>query len=199
MIDNSISAIISLNPTVIFEDCDLCPANNYDGEIYCICMVPELINHPVPSFIFAGEVELSELSAYEGLLGQDIYANLPGSTEKILFEGANSGHGFAESPYGEVSQYALNWLKHILLDDNEACESLTQVPSLSSQYLTNIDCVDSGVSGDINSDLIVNVQDVVLSVNLVLNSGYNPLADLNSDATVDVLDVILLVNIIVGS
>ena len=132
------------------------------------------------------------------MLGQDIYANLPESTNKVLFEGANSGHGFAAYPYGEVSQYALNWLKHIVLDDVEACESLIQVPSSSSQYLTNIDCSGSALSGDINGDLAVNIQDVVLSVNFVLNSEYSSLADLNSDGSVDVLDVIQLVNIIIG-
>ena len=46
---NVIKALISLNPTVIFEDCNLCPANDYEGEIYCICLVPELINHSIPS------------------------------------------------------------------------------------------------------------------------------------------------------
>ena len=45
LIDNSIAAVLSLNPTVLFEDCDLCAAENYDGEIFCICLVPELINH----------------------------------------------------------------------------------------------------------------------------------------------------------
>ena len=89
---NVIKALISLNPTVIFEDCNLCPANDYEGEIYCICLVPELINHSIPSLIFAGQFELDELTAYEGLLGQDIYYNLPATTEKILVEVAGEGH-----------------------------------------------------------------------------------------------------------
>ena len=71
-----IDSILSFNPTVLFEDCDLCPADTYEGEVYCICLVPELVNHSVPSLIFAGEVEVNELSAYAGMLGQDIYDNM---------------------------------------------------------------------------------------------------------------------------
>jgi hypothetical protein len=33
-------------------------------------------------------------------------------------------------------------------------------------------------------------------VNIVLNNEYNELADLNSDITVDILDIVALVNII---
>tara|TARA_Y100000996_G_scaffold388143_1_gene347503 strand:- start:12817 stop:13989 length:1173 start_codon:yes stop_codon:yes gene_type:complete len=196
MMDSSLAAVISLNPTVIFEDCDLCPVNYYDGVPYCICLVPEFVNHAIPSLIFAGEVEVNELTAYEGLLGQDIYANMPESTDKILFEGANSGHGFAAYPYGEVQEYALNWLKFQVLNDSEACEALLNIPSSASQYLTsNIECAES-VAGDINGDLLVNVQDVILTVNLILSAEYNSSADLNLDGNIDVLDIVQIVNII---
>ena len=198
MMDSSLKAVISLNPTVIFEDCDLCPADTYEGETYCICLVPEFVDHPVPSLIFAGEVEVNELTAYEGMLGQDIYSNMPESTDKIMFEGANSGHGFAAYPYGEVQDYALNWLRYHVLDDDSVCESLLQIPSSASEYLTNLECEQS-LLGDLNSDLVINIQDVVLAVNLVLtSSGYNSSADLNSDNIVNVQDIILLINIILN-
>ena len=195
MMDNSIKAVISMNPTVLFEDCNLCPAEDFEGVTYCICLVPELINHAIPSLIFAGEVEVNEMPAYDGALGQDIYENMPSTTDKILFEGAGDGHGFAAYPYGEVQEYALNWLKYQVLDDNESCQSLLEIPQSASQYLTNIECSDS-IYGDVNGDLLVNVQDIVLSVNLILNSNYNSLADLNSDGIVNVLDIVQLVNII---
>lgn len=198
MMDSSLKAVISLNPTVIFEDCDLCPADTYEGETFCICLVPEFVDHAIPSLIFAGELELDELTAYEGMLGQDIYANMPESTDKIMFEGAGSGHGFAAYPYGEVQDYALNWLRYYVLNDDSVCESLLQIPSSASQYLTNLECEES-LLGDLNSDLIINIQDVVLTVNLVLtSSGYNSSADLNSDNIVNVQDIILLINIILN-
>ena len=61
----------------------------------------------------------------------------------------------------------------------------------------SIRCVnDAYISGDINGDSSVNIQDIVLAVNLVLSGEYNNLADLNSDSTVDILDIVQLVNII---
>ena len=53
--------------------------------------------------------------------------------------------------------------------------------------------------GDINSDGIVNVLDVVLLVNMVLSDGYTASADLNNDDVVNVLDVVVLVNMILAS
>ena len=198
MIDGSLKALISLNPTVLFEDCDLCPGEDYDGVIYCICLVPELVDHSVPSLIFAGEVEVNELTAYEGMLGQDIYVNMPESTDKIMFEGANSGHGFAAYPYGEVQQYALNWLKYQVLDDTDACEALLLYPTLASQYLTNIECAAS-IEGDVNGDALVNVQDIIVTVNFILASDYESNADQNSDGSVDILDIVQVINIILGN
>ena len=197
MMDGSLKAVISLNPTVIFEDCDLCPGNDYDGVTYCICLVPEFVDHSVPSLIFAGEVEVNELTAYEGMLGQDIYANMPVATDKIMFEGANSGHGFAAYPSGEVAEYALNWLKYQVLDDNSACESLLQYPNSASEYLANIDCADF-LLGDLNGDSLINVQDVILTINLILISDFDSGADINSDGAVDILDIVQLINIILG-
>ena len=52
--------------------------------------------------------------------------------------------------------------------------------------------------GDLNSDGIVNVLDVIIVINLILNIQYDDLADLNDDGSVDILDVVLIVNIILG-
>ena len=197
MIDNSLKAVISLNPTVLFDNCDLCPGESFEGVIYCICLVPELVNHDIPSLIFAGQTEVNELPDYDGMLGQDIYANMPETTDKIMFEGANSGHGFAAYPYGEVQEYALNWLKYQVLGDEDACESLLATPQSSSQYLTNIECVES-MLGDVNGDSTVNVQDIILTVNLILSDSYNIDADVNSDNVVNVLDIVTISNIILG-
>ena len=190
-------AVISLNPTVIFEDCNLCPANSYEGEVYCICLVPELIAHSLPSLIFAGQFELNELTAYEGLLGQDIYANLPDETDKILFEGANSGHGFAELSNQEVADKILAFMNYFILNDDNYCEELQQVPNSASLYLNNIDC-EQTASGDINGDSTVNIQDVILMINLILSGSFDFYADINYDNTVDVLDVVQLVNLILN-
>ena len=94
-----------------------------------------------------------------------------------------------------VFEYALNWLKYHVLDDIDACESLLVYPSLASQYLTNVECVES-IDGDINGDQLVNVQDIILAVNSILSDEYNSDADLNSDGLVNILDIVQIVNII---
>ena len=65
-------------------------------------------------------------------------------------------------------------------------------------FLKVNDIQSSILLGDINNDNSINIQDVVLTVNIVLLNEYNSFADLNSDNFVDVLDVILIINIILN-
>ena len=63
--NNSISGAIALNPTILIEDCDICTENEY-----CICLVPEFLEHEIPILVIAGEDELNEndlSSDYTGL------------------------------------------------------------------------------------------------------------------------------------
>jgi len=57
-------------------------------------------------------------------------------------------------------------------------------------------CPEDSLQGDITGDGIVNILDIIATVNLVLGGDYNNDADLNSDGNIDILDVILIVNII---
>ena len=57
--------------------------------------------------------------------------------------------------------------------------------------------LNSVLSGDVNGDEIVNVQDIILTVSYVLSGDYNPDSDLNNDNQVDVFDIILIVNNII--
>ena len=184
----SIVSGIALNPTILIEDCDLCPNSDY-----CICLVPEMLVHDIPTFIVAGQFELNELSDYEGLLGQDIYDNTPETTTKMLFEVAGGGHGSAYE--SEAIEKALQWAQFYLMNDSEICETLIDEPNSASEFLTNLECNNS-VIGDINGDTLVNVQDVVLAVNLILSAQYSESADLNMDGAVNVQDVVLILNLI---
>ena len=57
----------------------------------------------------------------------------------------------------------------------------------------------TSISGDINEDGIINILDVILTVNIVLNgSEFSSNADLNSDGIINILDIVSLVNIILG-
>jgi dienelactone hydrolase len=137
MLDSTLDAVIALNPTIIFEDCELC-ANNQ----YCICLVPEFLeNQNVPILIISGENEINELPDYEGLLGDDQYLNTPETTTKMLYEIANGGHGIASYPGFELVQdKVLNWAKYYLMDSTDVCVLLLQEPDDASQFLTTLEC-----------------------------------------------------------
>jgi|TARA_B110000438_G_scaffold195247_1_gene186867 hypothetical protein len=53
--------------------------------------------------------------------------------------------------------------------------------------------------GDINGDELINIQDIILSINVILANEYNQSADLNTDGIVNILDIVQLVNIILGN
>ena len=89
------------------------------------------------------------------------------------------------------------FLNHFILGNDSVCESLQEIPQSSSLYLTNITC-DENINGDINGDSVINIQDIILTVNLVLQNNYNSSADLNIDGAVDVLDIVQLVNLILN-
>ena len=58
----------------------------------------------------------------------------------------------------------------------------------------------NGLAGDINSDSAINIQDVVLLVSIILNSGdFLENGDLNQDGVLDVIDIVQLVGMILGS
>ena len=107
-----------------------------------------------------------------------------------------------------------NWVENIESGD---CNSLstsecTSNPECMLDCVTTYDCfgctggsynIDNSYCeeieyqlGDINQDNIINVQDVILTVNLVLNVEYNDSADMNSDNILNVLDIIQIVNLI---
>ena len=59
---------------------------------------------------------------------------------------------------------------------------------------------EAGISGDLNGDLVANIQDIVLLVNTILTSGeYLENGDLNQDGLLDVIDIVQLVSIILDS
>ena len=56
---------------------------------------------------------------------------------------------------------------------------------------------DEGLLGDINTDGILNVLDIVALVNIILNGGnFNSSGDLNNDGNNNILDVVILADII---
>ena len=145
----SLDALISLNPTVIFEDCDLCAGNEH-----CICLVPEFLEEQdVPIMIISGENETNDIG-YEGMLGIDIYLNHPDSTTKLLYEILDGGHSSAIPHIEPVRMKVINWLKFYLNDDTQVCSELLEEPDNHSQFLTNFEC-----EGELLSPVIYPIGD----------------------------------------
>ena len=56
--------------------------------------------------------------------------------------------------------------------------------------------------GDLNQDGLINVQDIILSINIILGappSSYELCSgDINEDGIIDILDIVLLINLILS-
>ena len=66
---------------------------------------------------------------------------------------------------------------------------------IGAYYFNQNSC---SISGDLNNDGYINILDVLLVVNVILdsNSEYNICNDINEDTYVDILDVLVIINII---
>ena len=57
--------------------------------------------------------------------------------------------------------------------------------------------------GDLNQDGLINVQDIILTINTILEaspSDYDLCSgDINEDGIIDILDIVLLINLILAS
>lgn len=75
----------------------------------------------------------------------------------------------------------------------------SELNELYLQIQTLIDEISNTIPGDINSDGVLNVVDVVSIVNLILAGEYNEFADINDDNTLNVTDVISIINLILNN
>lgn len=183
--NDHIVGAMALNPTILIEDCDVCTDNEY-----CICLVPEFLEHDIPTLVVAGQNELDDLSNdYAGLIGQDIYFNTPETTMKILYEIGNGGHSSAESPASYIGDKTLEWVQYLIGGNESFCDSLLLSPDNSSQYLTTLQCGES-FNYDINEDGAINNADLVALVIAVLNN-FEINFDVNNDQITNIFDILI--------
>ena len=92
----------------------------------------------------------------------------------------------------EAIKYAVD-THHIKSSNYDA---IIQIENAVFNFAEETDFVQTG---DVNSDDIINILDVILTVNIILgNSDFNSSADINNDEVIDVLDIVQLVNMILS-
>ena len=72
-------------------------------------------------------------------------------------------------------------------------------PGYSSQVIWSFFSSFIGLMGDVNEDNSINILDVILVINLILESEFDLTADINVDGIINVLDIVQLVNIILNN
>ena len=64
-------------------------------------------------------------------------------------------------------------------------------------YQDTSECFEcSEANGDINNDNILNILDIVSTVNCILSDNCNECSDMNGDEVINILDIVLIVNVI---
>ena len=71
------------------------------------------------------------------------------------------------------------------------CEGGLYIPPEQGECCSN--CISYG---DINSDYIINILDIIEVIQMVLDGNYNEIVDINYDYIVNVLDIIEIINMI---
>jgi len=71
----------------------------------------------------------------------------------------------------------------------------TQIKNNAYNFLYNQ--LDPIELGDINQDNNIDILDIVQSVNLILNNGYNQLVDMDNNGIINILDIVQLIDLMV--
>ena len=88
-----------------------------------------------------------------------------------------------------------NNLGVVLLTNSDNYDAMIQIENAIFDFAEETDFT---IIGDINSDGMINILDVVQVVNLILTNEYDDNGDLNEDGIISILDLVQLINIIVN-
>ena len=88
-----------------------------------------------------------------------------------------------------------NNLGVVLLTNSDNYDAMIQIENAIFDFAEETDFT---IIGDINSDGMINILDVVQVVNLILTNEYDDNGDLNEDGIISILDLVQLINIILN-
>ena len=97
-------------------------------------------NHSIPTLIISGQLDIIAPPTFHADVHYDF---IPQTTNKLKFEVFLGSHDPVSGPngaMGEVGVRVLSWLANFMLNDICYCPLLLNIPSLSSQYLNNLNC-----------------------------------------------------------
>ena len=76
------------------------------------------------------------------------------------------------------------------------CANYSSMIEIEEAIFDFVDEYDFQLTGDMNSDMAINVVDVILLLNLILENGYSNIGDLNSDGSLNIQDIVLMIELI---
>jgi dienelactone hydrolase len=98
----------------------------------------DITTDTVPTLMFAGSADTAILG---GGMSQPVYAEIPDSTPKMVYEVAGAGHDVANDPSntgGAIGRYALSWEKVFLEGDERYRMFLLEPGPMASDFESNL-------------------------------------------------------------
>jgi len=80
---------------------------------------------------------------------------------------------------------------------NWGFETSAELINFFTQYSLT-DFINNQLIGDLNEDLMINIQDIIIIINFVLNNDYIESGDINLDGIINILDIVQIVDIILN-
>ena len=150
----------------------------------------QVVNYYSPSFdgaLTVGE-SIDFWTSYNNLTSENV-ESISNNVEVYTYSKESSETKFAH--------YKVDGGGHVWFGNSWGFNASEELINFFMQYQLS-DFINNQLEGDINGDGSINIQDIILTINLIFNNQYDALADLNLDETIDVLDVVQLVDIILN-
>ena len=150
----------------------------------------QVVNYYPPSFdgaLTVGE-SIDFWTSYNNLTSENV-ESISNNVEVYTYSKESSETKFAH--------YKVDGGGHVWFGNSWGFNASEELINFFMQYQLS-DFINNQLEGDINGDGSINIQDIILTINLIFNNQYDALADLNLDETIDVLDVVQLVDIILN-
>ena len=166
-----------------------------------ILLGPQILNQMEANFLNTnGPLSYKLMAALQG-------AKIPGADTRCLNEGISTFSSFIRvaKPDDTSNNYFLDLnVNSVIPYYTETGLWLEPIDSLQTMYDNWLETQINGALGDINTDSIIDILDVVNIVNFIMGNSeptfeQQYLGDLNQDGLINIQDIILIINIILSA